>query len=139
MKSAAREDRGRLPRALAIYSGTPAGHTPTGTGGASCPATYNLAYPPFCPYPPVLVVLIPILRVVAASPPACPQNLLALRSFPGIRLSGHMSERRNVVMSKRLYIFVHHEKLELAKPRKKPTHRIASEFVNYHNTLVLKV
>ena len=32
-----------------FYSGTPAGHTSTGTGGASCPATYNLAYPPFAP------------------------------------------------------------------------------------------
>jgi hypothetical protein len=71
MKSAAREDRGRLPRALPIYSGTPAGHTSTGTGGASCLATYNLAYPPFCPYPSVLVALKPISGVVAASPPAC--------------------------------------------------------------------
>ena len=71
MKSAASEDRGRLPRALPIYSGTPAGHTSTGTGGASCLATYNLAYPPFCPYPSVLVALKPISGVVAASPPAC--------------------------------------------------------------------
>jgi hypothetical protein len=73
MKSAAREDRGRLPRALPIYSGTPAGHTSTGTGGASCLATYNLAYPhpPFCPYPSVLVALNPISGVVAASPSAC--------------------------------------------------------------------
>ena len=44
---------------------------PTGTGGASCLATYNLAYPPFCPYPSVLVALKPISGVVAASPPAC--------------------------------------------------------------------
>jgi hypothetical protein len=71
MKSAAREYRGRLPRALPTYSGTPAGHTSTGTREASCLATYDLAYPHFCPYPSVLVALKPISRVVAASPPAC--------------------------------------------------------------------
>jgi hypothetical protein len=68
-----------------------------GAGYGTDPLINNA--PTYCPYPPILMALKPILRVVAASPPTCPFSQLRLDPFR-CHKEGVAAEREGALRSR---------------------------------------